>query len=144
VAVSDALLDVTQTCEYLGGIGRSTLYRIVKDGRLKPVKMVVGTRFRTQDLDRYLLENTRTGPGVVPLPRRFTLYRFYDTAGELLYVGITTQGASRWHAHAKDQPWWTEVATIKVEHLSSLEELVPAELQAIRAKNPRYNIKGRP
>jgi predicted DNA-binding transcriptional regulator AlpA len=31
--MTDALLDVAQTCEYLGGIGRSTLYRAVQRGR---------------------------------------------------------------------------------------------------------------
>jgi excisionase family DNA binding protein len=53
-AVSDALLDVAQTCEYLGGIGRSTLYRAVQRGRLRIVKVEGSTRFRRSELDRYL------------------------------------------------------------------------------------------
>jgi hypothetical protein len=79
-----------------------------------------------------------------PLPLRFTLYRFYDASGVLLYVGITAMGVSRWAAHAKDKPWWTEVATVRVEHMDSLPELLAAELVAIRSEQPKYNVQGKP
>jgi excisionase family DNA binding protein len=59
VAVSDALLDVTQTCEYLGGIGRSTLYRLVRRGELRLQKVGGSTFFRRSELDRYLKAHER-------------------------------------------------------------------------------------
>lgn len=40
------------------------------------------------------------------------LYRFYDAAGALLYVGITIDPGSRWRSHAHDKPWWQQVAQI--------------------------------
>jgi excisionase family DNA binding protein len=142
--MTDELLGVDEAADYLT-VSRRTLYRIVKDGDIKPVKMVVGTRFRRKDLDAYLLRQTRGGTEAGPLSyTRFTLYRFYDAEGVLLYVGLTTQGGTRWLTHAKEKSWWLEVATIKVEHLDSLEELVAAELAAIRTEGPRYNVKDVP
>ena len=34
------------------------------------------------------------------------LYRLYDAASVLIYVGITSRPAARMRRHAKTQPWW--------------------------------------
>lgn len=85
---------------------------------------------------------THYEPPADPLPKRWTLYRFYDRDGSLLYVGITGQGASRWAQHAAEKPWWLDVATIDVEHHPSLEAVIAAEADAIHDERPMHNVRG--
>jgi hypothetical protein len=69
-----------------------------------------------------------------------TLYRFWDAGGDLLYVGITGIRDARWRAHGNQKPWWREVATVTVEHYDDRKSLAAAEIAAIRAEKPRYNV----
>lgn len=71
-----------------------------------------------------------------------TLYRMFDAAGQLLYVGISARALGRWEAHRHDKSWWSEVDRITVEHFPSREEALAAETAAIIAERPRYNIAG--
>jgi hypothetical protein len=68
------------------------------------------------------------------------LYRFFDDAGELLYVGITMNPAARWKQHQGDKHWWTEVANITVEPHANRKMVLEAERLAIITEKPRYNI----
>ncbi|AEK07806.1 endonuclease [Mycobacterium phage Yoshi] len=72
----------------------------------------------------------------------YVLYRIYDNAGTLLYVGATTNPPTRFADHHRMQPWWATADTIKLQHLPSPEALVEAELDAIAAEKPVYNIAG--
>ncbi|WP_031129594.1 GIY-YIG nuclease family protein [Streptomyces aureocirculatus] len=38
------------------------------------------------------------------------VYRLYDAAGHLLYIGLTCNPRSRWKDHRKEMLWWREVA----------------------------------
>ena len=70
---------------------------------------------------------------------RTALYRLYNTADELLYVGISSNFGHRWTAHAHVQPWWPEVQRQTVEWYPSRAEALTAETAAIETENPRYN-----
>lgn len=70
------------------------------------------------------------------------LYRFYNGAAELLYVGISKSAIARWSQH-QAKPWWAEVIATRVEHYATREEARQAELHAIRTEQPRYNIADR-
>lgn len=72
--------------------------------------------------------------------QRHCLYRFFDTDGELLYVGITMNPAARWPKHSKQKPWWCEVETISLETFGSRSEVLDAEREAIKTEHPRHNI----
>lgn len=72
--------------------------------------------------------------------RATTLYRFYDGAGHLLYVGVTGMPESRFKAHGKSKPWWQNVTTARLEHFGSRREALTAEAVAIRDENPVHNI----
>ena len=37
------------------------------------------------------------------------VYRFYDEADRLLYVGISRNPAARWAQHAVEKKWWPRV-----------------------------------
>lgn len=74
-----------------------------------------------------------------------TLYRFYDGAGSLLYVGIAGNPGRRFEQHAKTKHWWTDVASSKIVHYSTRDEALIAETAAIQTEQPAYNIvKGDP
>lgn len=107
-------------------------------------RVMVISRGELEDwIDAQTIAHTaRTVPDRPPM-RRFTLYRFLDCEGALLYVGITATGVSRWAQHAKDKAWWTDVVSVTLEHLESLPELQAAERAAIKTEHPRYNIAGR-
>ncbi len=71
---------------------------------------------------------------------RFRLYRFFDGAGRLLYVGITMDPGSRWKNHSKKKPWWTDVRSMTAEPFPTLEAALAAERAAIKAERPLHNI----
>lgn len=68
------------------------------------------------------------------------LYRFWDHADELLYVGITASPSQRWRQHAGDKPWWSEVNKVTLDPFPTREAVLKAERAAITAERPRYNI----
>ena len=70
---------------------------------------------------------------------RHIVYRFYAHDGRLLYVGMTSKGGARWMDHANVQPWWGDVAIVKVEHLPTRDDAVQAEQRAIRDEHPLHN-----
>ena len=69
-----------------------------------------------------------------------TLYRFYDAAGRLLYVGITANPITRFKQHRREKPWWLDVAEIKMQQFASRPDLENAERQAIRDERPLWNV----
>jgi hypothetical protein len=71
-----------------------------------------------------------------------TLYRMFAADGRLLYVGISSRAALRWQQHRHERPWWSEVATVTVEHFASRAEALGAELTAIREERPAHNLAG--
>lgn len=78
---------------------------------------------------------TATKPAVV--------YRLYDDAGELLYVGCSVTPFSRLREHAshgRSHVWWADVASVTLEHFKSRPEAILAERKAIAAEAPKYNV----
>jgi predicted GIY-YIG superfamily endonuclease len=68
-----------------------------------------------------------------------TLYRFFNAAGDLLYVGITNSPPRRFQQHKADKEWWSEVASITLAEYQSRAALMAAEREAVRNECPRYN-----
>lgn len=77
---------------------------------------------------------------VAPLKdREHVVYRLFNGEGELLYVGVTSAAGVRFATHAREKPWWPEVARIDVERFPGRQEALRAEGEAILAGNPRHN-----
>ena len=74
--------------------------------------------------------------------RRGTVYRFFNQAGDLLYIGSTGASYERFRGHERTQPWWTEVASVTIEHHATREDASIAEMKAILTEHPRYDIVG--
>lgn len=75
-----------------------------------------------------------------PTSETHALYRFYDSTGQLLYVGITLDPGSRWKAHSKEKPWWHDVAQVTVETHDGRAAVLEAERAAILAEKPVHNV----
>jgi predicted GIY-YIG superfamily endonuclease len=54
---------------------------------------------------------------VSSLPRRrHSVYRFYDSDGVLLYVGLSCDLTERLRKHGSEKDWWVEIARVELEH----------------------------
>ncbi|WP_051797284.1 GIY-YIG nuclease family protein [Catenuloplanes japonicus] len=71
--------------------------------------------------------------------RPHVLYRFFDRADVLLYVGITANFGARIAKHARDKPWFDQVVDIRREHYSNRADALTAEKAAIQTEKPLYN-----
>lgn len=67
------------------------------------------------------------------------VYRFFDRADAVLYVGSTRSFFSRRRTHEKSAPWWPEVYRETIEPFPSVVAASMAEVSAIRAERPRHN-----
>lgn len=74
-------------------------------------------------------------------PGSAQLYRMLDRDGTLLYVGITINPVERWRTHAQRAEWWSAVDRIEVEDYRNVRLALAAEVSAIRAESPLYNIR---
>lgn len=68
-----------------------------------------------------------------------TLYRVYDQAGQLLYVGISKNALKRFGEHSMSQPWWGDGTTVKMQHYPTRAEALAAEEAAIKSERPAHN-----
>lgn len=71
-----------------------------------------------------------------------TLYRYFDSDGQLLYVGITKNQFDRFASHSKNSQWFSQIATATFEHLDTREQALVAETNAIGTELPKYNKAG--
>jgi len=69
------------------------------------------------------------------------LYRFYNSTGELLYVGISLSAITRATQHKKQKSWWHEVARMDVSPIADHFDPRIVERQTIIAERPRFNIQ---
>jgi hypothetical protein len=72
------------------------------------------------------------------------LYRLFDADGALLYVGIANSPESRWSQHAKTKEWWHLVADKTICWFDTRVVAADAEIKAIQAERPRFNIMHAP
>lgn len=69
-----------------------------------------------------------------------TLYRHFDAAGHLLYVGVSVDVYMRTHQHNRSH-WAAGVARIDVEEFPDRKSALSAEKKAIRTEHPLHNIR---
>lgn len=74
-----------------------------------------------------------------PAARRCALYRHFDAAGVLLYVGVTADTETRGGQHASSSAWVEYAANGTVEWYDSPDEARDAERLAIRTEMPIFN-----
>lgn len=72
-----------------------------------------------------------------------TLYRYFDSEGRLLYVGITGDNTKRQSQHRRNSFWFGEIASATFDHFDDREQADKAESDAIIKEKPMYNIAKR-
>ncbi len=70
------------------------------------------------------------------------LYRAYNGAGRLLYVGIAEDIWQRMGQHEINSPWIDDLAAMDVERYRTRTEARAAERAAIATEWPLWNIDG--
>jgi hypothetical protein len=74
-------------------------------------------------------------------PGEQSLYRHFDAAGELLYVGVSISAVARLSEHARASRWASQIARVDIERHPTREAALAAEAAAIKAERPRYNTQ---
>ena len=69
------------------------------------------------------------------------VYRLFDEAGHLLYVGMSGRTGRRFDDHAV-KAWWPLVRTVTLEWHDTAAQAAVAVRRAIGAERPRYNKIG--
>lgn len=72
------------------------------------------------------------------------LYRLFNVAGALLYVGISDAPKRRFQEHAESKSWWYLVSRWTVTWHPDRATAIAAEATAIVAEGPAYNVAGVP
>ena len=67
------------------------------------------------------------------------VYRCYDEAGALIYVGATADLPRRLRSHERTSPWWSHTLRIDITWYGSRAEALDAEAVAIRMERPVWN-----
>lgn len=67
------------------------------------------------------------------------LYRHFDAAGKLLYVGISLSTAVRLASHKTNSRWARQIASITIERFPTRAAALAAERAAIETEHPVYN-----
>lgn len=70
------------------------------------------------------------------------LYRHFDAAGSLLYVGISLSPLARLSAHGDGSHWAQAISRVTMEWFPDRKSALDAELKAIREELPAHNIAG--
>ena len=71
---------------------------------------------------------------------RTALYRYFDSDGVLLYVGITSNPLSRDAQHRGESTWIEAAARVAYQWLESKEHAAALERVAIRFEKPLHNV----
>jgi predicted GIY-YIG superfamily endonuclease len=75
-------------------------------------------------------------------PERTALYRHFDVAGNVLYIGVSMDPEGRWMAHRGNQePWIHQAVRRADEWHDSRPDALAAEAAAIKAERPPFNGK---
>lgn len=72
-----------------------------------------------------------------------SLYRHFDAAGRLLYVGISLNALSRLSQHKSESSWFFNITRVEIEQHPTRAAAAAAEIEAIRTEDPLHNVMGR-
>lgn len=71
------------------------------------------------------------------------VYRHYDDAGRLLYIGACGNPRKRLSSHVSQSKWFRQIVRVEIEWFDDGDAALAAELAAIRTENPVHNVRGR-
>lgn len=68
------------------------------------------------------------------------VYRYFDKAGTLLYIGKSLCSVIRALAHREKGAWYGAAVTMTIERFDSIKEAGAAETKAIKNEGPLHNV----
>ena len=68
------------------------------------------------------------------------LYRHYDKANTLLYIGISLNSIARLNQHRGHSDWFKDITNVKIENFYTRDAALEAERTAIIAEKPLHNV----
>ncbi|MFD5542198.1 GIY-YIG nuclease family protein [Streptomyces sp. NPDC127079] len=78
----------------------------------------------------------------VPAAERTAVYRLYDEAERLLYVGVASDPRVRFKQHERDKARWPRVTARAIEWFDSRDEALKVEARVITRELPLHNEAG--
>lgn len=121
------------------------LRRMARAGRIQPPPVLIGRSYWVLPSANFVGPVPEEfWPKVRHRGQRTALYRHFDAAGRLLYVGISWSVLVRMMTHEREARWFDQVATITVAHFEDRVQALAAEARAIEQEKPVYNIAGKP
>ena len=69
------------------------------------------------------------------------LYRHFNAANELLYVGISLSTVVRLSQHKEGSKWYSDIAKVVIENFESRQAALDAEKIAVQSENPKHNVQ---
>jgi hypothetical protein len=75
---------------------------------------------------------------------RYALYRCFDEASRLLYVGISKNSVKTRLAVHRHSRWWHMVVRIEVTYGYTRKQAAVCEMASIRGEEPLFNVQGFP
>lgn len=115
------------------------------DGSERELRNVAVVRDRSKGREDLLTSRravARINAGSQQTDPPVALYRHFDAAGVLLYVGITVDVHVRTRTHAKLAEWAPQAAAGTVTWYPSEAAARAAELEAIKSERPLWNLLG--
>lgn len=76
----------------------------------------------------------------------YRLYRQYDSAGNLLYIGVTRNPKQRMAQHRSTSPWSKDIHRVDIDkkhHYRYISSAQKAEEAAINIERPIHNVRGK-
>lgn len=73
-----------------------------------------------------------------------SVYRYYDSHGILIYVGITSRGIGRNREHNRRAEWWPHVGAQEVDHFLTRAQALDVERDLIQRFRPPFNSQHNP
>ena len=67
------------------------------------------------------------------------VYRYFNEAGRLLYVGVSLSPMQRLIQHRDTTTWFNEVVRIEIKRYPNRDVALAIEIAAIRHEKPLYN-----
>lgn len=130
------------------GLSEHTFKRRVAQGLLPAGHKITPTSWpawRVDDLRPFAAGNVpkpvERRPQRVPLGPGVThLYRHFDAAGRLLYVGISLSAIARLGEHKAAAHWFWHIARIEVTAYATRASAMKAERLTIQREKPLHNI----
>lgn len=79
-----------------------------------------------------------------PDGRTHHLYRHFDAADVLLYVGVSFSALHRLAQHKENAHWFNRISRVEIQNYPSRAAVLAAERRAILTEGPAHNIMHNP